>query len=191
MTNGSGDYVLSGVVPDTGTIRGSLPAGYVRSQPATDGYAVTLSSSDALTSRDFGGYRPGSIAGHTADDLNGNGIDDPGEPGKAGWTMYLDLDNSGTKDAGEPTATTNGSGDYVFGGLAPRTYRVRPVITAGFTCTKPAQCVYVNALVSGENATARDFALVEAAKVSGVVYSDDDADGTRDGSEAGRNARTV
>ena len=178
------------MTPDAGTIRGSLPAGYVRTEPATDGYAVTLSSSDAL-SRDFGGYRPGSIAGHTANDLNGNGIDDPGEPGKAGWTMYLDLDDSGTLDPGEPTATTDAGGDYVFAGLAPATYRVRPQITAGFTCTKPALCVYVNALVSDEHATARDFALVEAASVSGTVYADSDADGTRDGGEPARAGRTV
>ncbi|MEY2514363.1 MAG: hypothetical protein QOJ89_1721, partial [bacterium] len=89
LSDAGGAYALSGVTPGAGTIRGSLPAGYIRSQPATDGYAVTVSSSGALTSRDFGGYRPGSIAGHTANDLNGNGVDDPGEPGKAGWTMYL------------------------------------------------------------------------------------------------------
>ncbi len=186
----NGAYSLIGVTPDAGTIRGSLPAGYVRAEPTTDGYAVTLSSSDVL-SRDFGGYRTGSIAGHTTNDLNGNGVDDLGEPGKAGWTMYLDIDNSGTLGVGEPTATTDAGGDYLFDGLPPATYRVRPLITAGFTCTKPAQCVYVNALFSGENATARDFALVEAASVSGTVYADADADATRDGGEGPRAGRTV
>lgn len=34
-----------------------------------------------LGGRDFGGYVLGSITGHVADDLNGNGVDDPGEPG--------------------------------------------------------------------------------------------------------------
>ena len=168
-----------------------LPAGFVRSEPVADGYPLTITSGAEFGGRDFGGYELGSITGHVANDLNGNGVDDPGEPGKAGWTMYLDEDDNGAHDPGEPTATTNASGDYTFGSLVPATYRVRPVITAGFTCTKPALCVYVNALVSGENATARDFALVEAARVSGVVYADADADGTQDGGEAGRGGRTV
>jgi uncharacterized repeat protein (TIGR01451 family) len=190
-TDAAGDYVLAGLNPGTGTVRASLPAGWVRSEPVSDGYAVTVASSDALTGRDFGGWQAGSIAGHVANDLDGDGVDDPGEPGKAGWTVYLDLDDDGAQGAGEPVAVTDAAGDYVFDGLAPATYRVRPVVTAGFACTKPAQCVYVNALGSGEDTTARDFALVEAASVSGTVYEDTDAGGARDGGESGRAGRTV
>jgi uncharacterized repeat protein (TIGR01451 family) len=191
VSGAGGTYVLTGIAPGSGRIRGSLPAGFVRTQPVLNGYLQTVSSSDALTGRDFGGYRVGSIAGHTANDLNGNGVDDPGEPGKAGWTMYLDADNDGVLDTGELTALTDSAGDYRFDNLVPATYRVRPAITAGFTCTKPSQCVYVNAIVSGEDATARDFALVEAARVSGAVYADLDADGVRDGADGGRPGRIV
>ena len=191
ISDADGDYALTGVLPGTGTIRASLPAGWVRSEPATGGYGVTITSSDELTGRDFGGWQAGSIAGHVANDLNGNGTEDPGEPGKAGWTMYLDEDGDGVHDPGEPTAVTNAAGDYAFNGLAPATYRVRPLVTAGFSCTTPAPCVHVVALVSGEDATARDFALAEAASVSGTVYEDADAGGARDGGEGGRSGRTV
>ncbi len=190
-TVAGGAYTLPGIVPTSGTLRAVLPGGYVKTQPGSPGYALTLTSSDAVTGRDFGGYEPASISGHVIDDLNGNGVDDPGEPGKMGWIVYLDTDGDGAQDGTEPTATTNASGDYAFAGLVPATYRVRPAITAGFTCTKPAVCVYVDALVSGEDATARDFALVEAARASGTVYRDSDADGGRDVGEPGLDNQTV
>ena len=44
---------------------------------------------------------------------------DSGEPGLAGQTVFLDLNNNGILDSGEPTAITNASGAFSFTGLLP------------------------------------------------------------------------
>lgn len=55
-----------------------------------------------------------AISGAVYNDLNVNGVRDPGEPGLSGYTLYLDANGNGRLDAGETTATSNNSGDYTF-----------------------------------------------------------------------------
>ena len=50
--------------------------------------------------------RTGQIHGRKWDDRDGDGYWDPAEPGLAGITMFLDLNNNSAWDAGEPTAIT-------------------------------------------------------------------------------------
>ncbi|MEN9211986.1 MAG: hypothetical protein Q6K35_04135, partial [Thermostichus sp. DG02_4_bins_136] len=45
----------------------------------------------------------GRIEGSHFDDLNGNGLRDPGEPGLPGILTFLDLNGNGRLDPGEPS----------------------------------------------------------------------------------------
>jgi hypothetical protein len=83
-----------------------------------------------------------SIAGTVYDDLNDNGVLDPGEPGEAGVTVYLDTNNNGVLDSGEPHTLTDAQGNYTFGNLAAGTYTVREVLPTGATLTAPAAGSY-------------------------------------------------
>ena len=47
-------------------------------------------------------------------DLNASGSPDAGEPGLAGRVVFLDLNHDGTLDAGDPTATTDANGDFTL-----------------------------------------------------------------------------
>ena len=81
-----------------------------------------------------------TVFGTVYEDLDSNGVKTPGENGVSGWTVYLDLDNSGTlnNDAAgepEPSAVTNVDGDYVISHLIPGTYRVSEVVQSGWTPT--------------------------------------------------------
>ena len=67
----------------------------------------------------------GSISGKVFQDNNTNGVQNTGEPGLAGITVFLDLKKDGTLDPGDPTATTNASGLYTFSTLTPGTYTRR------------------------------------------------------------------
>jgi SdrD B-like domain/FG-GAP-like repeat len=78
-----------------------------------------------------------SISGVVFNDLGGNGILDLGEPGLAGVMVYLDQDGSGGFNASEPSALTNGSGEYAFTGLTAGTYSVGVVPPDGSTVTFP------------------------------------------------------
>src|SRR5215217_8755680 len=65
-----------------------------------------------------------SLAGFAFHDLNGDGARSGGEPGLAGWTVFLDADSDGQLDAGETSAVTASDGSYFFGSLAPGTHRL-------------------------------------------------------------------
>jgi uncharacterized repeat protein (TIGR01451 family) len=74
----------------------------------------------------------GEIGDFVWSDLNGNGIQDAGEPGIGGQTVTL---------TGPVTAstTTNGSGQYLFSGLPAGNYTVTVGTPAGFTVTPSVQ----------------------------------------------------
>ncbi|HEY2807134.1 MAG TPA: SdrD B-like domain-containing protein [Gemmatimonadales bacterium] len=74
----------------------------------------------------------GQIGDFVWSDLNGNGIQDAGEPGIGGQTVTL---------TGPVTAstTTNGSGQYLFTGLPAGSYTVTVGTPAGFTVTPSVQ----------------------------------------------------
>ena len=67
----------------------------------------------------------GSISGTFFTDVNTNGLRDPGESTIAGQQVYLDLQGFGGFVAGDPTATTDATGNYTFSGLAAGNYIVR------------------------------------------------------------------
>ncbi|AFZ20509.1 DVUA0089 family protein [Allocoleopsis franciscana] len=77
------------------------------------------------------------IQGTKWNDLNGNGVQDTGEAGLAGWTIYLDQNNNGTLDTGETSTTTDANGNYSFTGLAAGTYTVAEVMQSGWQQTSP------------------------------------------------------
>jgi hypothetical protein len=64
------------------------------------------------------------ILGAVFDDLNGNGIREAGESGRAGALVYLDLNRNGSLDPGEPSMITLAGGVYTFGGQAGSSSRL-------------------------------------------------------------------
>src|SRR5262249_31301974 len=77
------------------------------------------------------------------------------DPGLQNWTVFLDTNNNGTLDTGEPSTTTDANGNYTFSGLGQGTYRVREVLQSGWsqTTANPADIV----AQSGVNVSGRDF----------------------------------
>src|SRR5438045_1073525 len=55
---------------------------------------------------------PTTVQGAVFNDLNGNGLRDIGEPGLAGWTVFIDVNKNNLIDAGDLTATTDANGAY-------------------------------------------------------------------------------
>ncbi|MCA9206564.1 MAG: hypothetical protein KDA59_26100, partial [Planctomycetales bacterium] len=131
----------------------------------------------------------GTLSGFKFNDLNGDGLWDENEPGVQGVTVFLDLDNDGTLDGGEPTSITDASGLYTFNNVAQGAYHIREVLPANTTQTWPGPAggfeyfVDVNPL----NLTLDhlDFGNFELVDISGQKFNDLDADGVKDVGEPG------
>jgi hypothetical protein len=80
----------------------------------------------------------GTIQGTKWNDMDGDGVLS-GAPALAGVEIYLDLNQNGALDAGEPTQITGDNGEYRFTGLEAGTYVVREVVPEGFEQTYPAK----------------------------------------------------
>jgi hypothetical protein len=106
--------------------------------------------------------RPSSsvVSGTVFQDINSNGMQDSGEPGIAGQTLFLDLDGSGTLKPADPTATTDANGNYQFTINNPGTYTIRPVLFGGVLVGVPAGGSYKVTVTSGTNLSGQNFAEV-------------------------------
>ena len=99
-------YVLS----RSGTLEQTIPLSYgvnalggddVAADPA--GYTVTVASGAVSQGSNFGSrLAVGEIQGTLWNDVNGNGVQDPGELPLAGRMVYVDTNHDGHWDTGEP-----------------------------------------------------------------------------------------
>ncbi|NET93572.1 Ig-like domain-containing protein, partial [Okeania sp. SIO1H2] len=98
----------------------------------------------------------GSISGIKFNDLDSDGFFDAGEPGLAGVTIYLDLNENQQFDPEEPSEITNDTGNYSFSNLNSGTYNVREVVPEDFRPTlAPETPITITA--AGENFTNINF----------------------------------
>ncbi|MBI2875410.1 MAG: cadherin-like domain-containing protein [Candidatus Tectomicrobia bacterium] len=156
-TDETGAYSFSGLVPGPYGVAEELQAGWIQTAPEGGTHELVLTGEETVTGIDFGNFQPGRIAGVKFHDPDGDGVQDEGEPGLEGWTVYLDANGNGTLDEGETRTTTEGTGAYSFTDLGPGTYRVAEVTKTGWSQTVPAGGFYQVALTSGLVATGRDF----------------------------------
>jgi 5-hydroxyisourate hydrolase-like protein (transthyretin family) len=167
----------------TYTVRETLTAGWVQAAPTDGQYQEAIAAGATLTGRDFGNYpNLATVVGAKWNDLNGNGDRDPGEPGLGGVQIYLDRDNNGLYDAGEPAVFTAPDGSYQLI-VEPGNYFLRETVPAGWYQTFPASGFHAIALDPGDTLTC-DFGNRDGL-VTGSVWNDANGDGQRDPGEAG------
>lgn len=139
------------------------------------------------------------------EDLNANGIQDPGEQGISGVTVKL-LDADGeailNNDGNPVVSTTDASGFYEFTGLIPGEYKVMFVQPAGFDGISPANegddeandsdadpanglMTDIVILEPGDNDSTIDAGFFKTAGLGDLVFEDLDGDGVRDVDEQG------
>jgi len=126
------------------------------------------------------GNAPAGIQGTKFNDLNRNGIRDAGEPPISNVQIFIDTNNNGTVEPGEPSTLTNPTGNFVFPGLLPGTYTVREISPPNFSPTTPNPVVVT---LAGINATVLFGNATGGGQIIGCKYLDVDNDGFRDGSE--------
>jgi hypothetical protein len=116
--------------------------------PATQDFTLTVSQPIA------------TISGTVFHDMNIDGVQDDGEPGIAGVTVFLDLDGSGVLKAGDPATVTDSNGNFQLGVPSAGTYTVRQLLYGGVLLDSPASGSYRVTVTSGANLTGQNFADV-------------------------------
>lgn len=113
-------------------------------------------------------FTPTEIRGIKWNDLNGDRIN-AGEPGLAGWTIYLDLNNNSKLDSGEPSTTTDVNGNYTFTGLSAGTYTVAEVQQRGWRQTFPG--TFINGSGTGGNILVSTNETIREYTQAGIAVS--------------------
>jgi hypothetical protein len=204
--SGNGNYSVA---------TGNNPGGYLPSTAGTYQW-VAVYSGDSLNAGSQDGsaseqeiVKPGVTVGNFVwEDLNGNGVQDSGEPGIAGVTLTL----TGTKSGGGSVtdhATTDANGHYLFS-ETPGTYTVAVDTSnfaggalAGYAATATGQGTAATdsnpspsgttpaALPSGGSDLTVDFGYYRAVTIGDFVWNDSNGNGIQDGGEPGINGVTL
>ncbi len=196
-TDGAGAYLFTNLAAASYTVRvelSTVPAGFVLTS-ANNPTVVMLSAGEVYADADFGFQQQDAMIGDFVwNDLNGNGIQDGGEPGLAGVTVYLDLNSNSVFDGGEPNDTSDGVGAYAITNLAIGIYTVRvdpTTVPAGFVLTS-ANIPLSVPLAAGDNFMTADFGYQQQdATIGDFVWNDLNGDGVQDGGEPGQPSVTV
>ncbi|MFO1491687.1 MAG: SdrD B-like domain-containing protein [Kiritimatiellia bacterium] len=139
-TTGLGNYAFVNLRPGCYVVEEVDPAGYTSTgdsaPPNNNLIPVTVVSGQTAAGNDFIDTRPVLIGDFVWEDLNGNGLQDVGEPGIPNVTVTL----LNGVNAVVANTTTTASGFYAFTGINAGTYSVRFDLTtlpAGFVATTP------------------------------------------------------
>ncbi|MGB3510131.1 MAG: SdrD B-like domain-containing protein, partial [Microcoleaceae cyanobacterium] len=181
LTNSSGGYFFGNLPPNNYVIREIQQPGFIQTTP--DPF-VTVNPGSNITGINIGNNsNRGSISGLKFNDTNTNGRLDPGELGLGNVTLYLDLNQNGFFEEGEPPTITGSNGQYSFQDLPPNTYIVREIIPPGFIQTTPDPVLNVS---QGSNITNINIGNVNSrGSISGIKFNDTNSNGRLDPGELG------
>jgi len=164
-------------------------AGWVSTTPAGGSFTKTVSQGQTISGLRFGYHQttPNStLTGKVFYDLNADGIKASSETYLSGRTVYVDVNDNGVLDSGEPSAITNASGIYTFTGLAVRLYRVRQISPVGWWETPAAAgSAFLISTIYNSTSTANDIGSCDRSAIAGSVFQDLNGDGVFNNDVAG------
>ena len=195
-TGGDGLYSFQGLCPGSYKIQVDPPVLALVSptnqggNPALDSNvnptSVTLTVANETDSTiDFGFLPTGSIGDRVWNDLDGDGVQDVGEPGLVGWTVNI-FGPYGYMNA----QVTGADGFYTFSNLPAGSYVVCVNTMMGFAQSYDLDglgtpsCA-TRAILEGVHATDVDFGYRQPSLIGDRVWNDLDGDGVQDGGESG------
>ena len=204
-TDANGEYFFTGVAPGTyRVLAGTGPDGVLgtaddqlgaytptvgpQSQGSRVSTAIAADAADNINYIDFGFRNPTDayLTERFWLDMDNDGVLDPGEPGMDGVTVNI-FDSGGLMIG---SGTTDANGSVLFAGLADGTYTVRVEDAygrlQGFGATTPAAASGQAAIIiAGSPVNATDFGYNAPGVIGDLIWSDTNSNGARDAGESG------
>jgi hypothetical protein len=180
LSDANGKFSFANLGPGTYKVREVVQTGWAQTS-ATPTDIVGQSGLNQVAS--FGNYQVIDISGQVYNDLNGNGSKQAGETGLQGWTVFLDTNANGKLDPGEPSTTSDNSGNFDLKVAISGSVRLAEVVQSGFVQTTQQSLINLQSgLVFSE-----DIGNFQTVSITGQVFVDTDATGINTGSKPGRN----
>lgn len=132
----------------------------------------------------------GSVTGRVFHDAAADGIFDAADQPFPSATVFVDLNQNGAADPGEPATNPESTGLYQLA-LPAGTYTLRAAFPVGWRYSLPLSETRQVTVQAGITATDNDFVAYTTGQIRGTVFNDADGDGVRDAGEAGLAGRTV
>ena len=190
----SGSYSFSSMAAGTYHIRAVEPTGFEVIAPIEGKATVVLGSAVGKTAHLGMAAKAGVIEGFVWHDIDADGIyHEDLEPRIAGRTVYLDVNDNGSLDTGEPSRVTavddlataeDETGSYRFDGLGVGEHVVRQVVPAEDIATAPVDPDNVFNLElnfgGGLTESQREIFYDSAAKWESILVGDLPASGSID-----------
>lgn len=198
LTRADGSYQICGLTSSaTYHVSETVPSGYSQTGPrdhrisrrlVARGLAYDISVCDQdFTGLDFGNQRlPNAIGGVKFEDLNANGVRDPGEPPVAGVTINWFPGVSPNPTGASRTAVTDANGNFLFTNVTPGPFFLVETPPAGFTPTVPVAGFIPGTLTAGGSILDNlfgNFRGVLLGSIAGEKFLDSNGDGIRNNGE--------
>jgi hypothetical protein len=123
----------------------------------------------------------GSISGSLFNDVDADGVRDPGEAPVAGRIVYDDTNGNFVRDGHEPFVTTASDGTFKLVDMAARTHTVRQEVPTGERQTSPADLQPNRVAVAvAQQVSGVAFGTTALGKVQGTVFDDKWGNGAKD-----------
>ncbi|MBN2259179.1 MAG: DUF11 domain-containing protein [Clostridiales bacterium] len=187
VTDSDGYYSISDIHPGTYNLLEVQKCCWVQTTPnKPSSYPIDFVSATYEGPFNFGNWGSMSKPGYKFNDLDGDGRWDEEEPGLEGFTIYVDYNDNGTLDRGEPFDVTDGEGFYLITDIQPGTYKVREVQEEGWTQSYPVDPTYYNEIFDPcTQFCDGNFGNWEEITKSGTKFYDINGNGTWDEEEPG------
>ena len=202
-SDADGNYSLTGVPHGTRKIVEVANPNFVKTAPASGQYTINVLNGVTIGGYDFGNQErsDATIRGAVYVDSNHNGVRDVGERGLSGVTVFLDLNDDGTLEAGEPslvtsvdlyyTPGTDEAGAYAFAHLAGGTYKLREIVPVELSGTPVSEAAHSVTIGGAEAKTVDAGNVFRPNEIHGVKFDDANGNHVRDAGEAGIGGTTI
>ncbi len=177
-TLGDGIFQFSGVAPGRYILSEELPSGWYQTSPVSPDTITIQIAGQQVAGKMLGNYY-GLFTGRVFNDLNGDGVSDPGEAGRSGIRLYL-VRNGSVVDS----TISDSQGIYAFCNRGPASYILAQ--TADPTWVQTLSPAPINLTAPGGSTfTNLDFGDFKRISISGSTFEDVNRNGLMDAGETG------